>query len=145
MWKKQRKSGACLPTVATWQPSSVIPRGSSGSSASAFRRCTAAVPHQPIPQGLPPVPGCRPLAPQRRKPTCASPSINPFFLSLGPSPAKGAEREWSLCVCWDSHGSFGVFFSNDFIKAGCIFALLHSSLNWHSNSRTVVCANDFET
>ena len=42
MWKKQRKSGACLPTVATWQPSSVITRGSSGSSASAFRRCTAA-------------------------------------------------------------------------------------------------------
>ena len=33
---------------------------------------------------------------------------------------------------------------NDFIKAGRTFILLHGSLNWHSNLRTVARANDFE-
>ena len=33
---------------------------------------------------------------------------------------------------------------NDFIKAGRTFALLHGSLNWHSNSRTMARANDFK-
>ena len=34
---------------------------------------------------------------------------------------------------------------NDFIKPGRTFALLHDSLNWHSDSRTVARANNFET